>query len=57
MGPDATMDLFDAFYLPYQGFKGQVLPGPRVQIYEHTCVKGAIKASDSKKAAVRVHSP
>jgi hypothetical protein len=57
MGPDATMDLFDAFYVPYQGFKGQVLPGPRVQIYEHTCVKGASKAADIKKAAGRVHSP
>jgi hypothetical protein len=57
MGPDATMDLFDAFYVPYQGFKGQVLPGPRVQIYAHTCVKGASKAADIKKAAGRVHSP
>ena len=39
MSCDATMDLFDAFYLPYDGFKGVVLPGPRIEIYEHTCVK------------------
>ncbi len=39
MACDSTMDLFDAFYLPYSGFKGQVLPGPRIEIYEHTCVK------------------
>ncbi len=36
---DSVMDLFDAFYLPYDGFRGQVLGGPRVQIYENLCVK------------------
>ncbi len=34
-----VMDLFDAFYLPYSGFRGQTLGGPRVEIYENLCRK------------------
>jgi hypothetical protein len=43
MSCDSTIDLFDAFYLPYAGFKGLALPGPQIDIYEHTCVNGSAK--------------
>ncbi len=36
---DSVMDLFDAYYVPYGRFEGQVLVGPRIEIYENVCLK------------------
>ncbi len=43
---DSVMDLFDAFYLPYGGFGGQVLPGPRINIYENMCRRPSQREPD-----------
>jgi hypothetical protein len=32
------VDLFDSFYVPYSGFKGQERPGPEVRIYRNRCL-------------------
>jgi hypothetical protein len=34
---DAYVDMFDAFWLPFRGFKGQLLPGPEIQIFHNNC--------------------
>jgi hypothetical protein len=32
------LDLFDSFYVPYSGFKGQERPGPEVRIFRNRCL-------------------
>jgi len=38
----SKMDLFDAFFVPFTGFEGQTLPGPRIEIYENLCLMGPL---------------
>ena len=33
------MDVYDAMWIPYRGFEGQLHPGPRIRIYENYCRK------------------
>jgi len=34
---DSYLDMFDAFWVPYSGFRGQYLPGPEIKIWKNRC--------------------
>jgi hypothetical protein len=34
---ESSLDMFDAFWVPFSGFHGQELPGPEIQIYRNHC--------------------
>jgi hypothetical protein len=34
---EATLDLFDQFFIPYADFTGIERPGPEVVVYRHLC--------------------
>jgi hypothetical protein len=32
-----SIDLFDSFFVPFDGFEGQVRPGPEIKVYKNRC--------------------
>jgi hypothetical protein len=37
LGCDSYVDMFDAFWVPFSGFSGQVRGGPEIQIFRKGC--------------------
>jgi hypothetical protein len=35
---DTSIDLFDSFFVPFDGFEGQLRPGPEIRIYKNRCL-------------------